>query len=77
MLDSIVNEIAKWPTGNIADALKLMGYMCVITYQKKKQRYKSIRNSRALASELEALLDRPGEVAAGYDSDEHAIIDDW
>ncbi len=33
MLDLIVKEIAKWPTGNIADALKAMGYMCVVNHE--------------------------------------------
>jgi len=31
--DDIVKEIGKWPTGNIADALRAMGYMCVVNHE--------------------------------------------
>jgi 4-hydroxy-4-methyl-2-oxoglutarate aldolase len=33
MSDKIVDEISKWPTGNIADALRAMGYMCVVHHE--------------------------------------------
>jgi 4-hydroxy-4-methyl-2-oxoglutarate aldolase len=71
MSDKTVCEISKWPTGNIADALKAMGYMCVVHHQIRPI-YTPIKVAGRARTLKYARSNRPGDAIDSIAAKENA-----